>query len=441
MSWCQHLERIYSHQIPETISRHMKGYRKSIFDSGDIFLCRSSTYKEDIQLNKAIRQKLVRLIQDKANIFGIELLAWSVTNRGFFILVNKPELTALSDKEIISNNKKENSDARAKSLAVKQSRKKATSVQRGALGHKVTRKTFSLPAYIKSIKMDLVREWQAASPENKGKRFWGSRYKLAVVENTPSFLLDLMATVHAQPFKAGLCKSPKNCSTSSFGEACKSNVPMRKSLMNLMGVTSWEVAMKAHCIAIKQNENANISRYKYGSVEFRAKIRKKVAKAKVTVRQKLPQPHVYAKQRLKELKKFHQKYGHCLVPTIWIENPDLARWVRKQRQRQANGLMSRERYDELNALGFTWKYHADGSRASIALRPDQKNPGSTKHSIAWDENYQKLQAFHKMHGHCKVGRTDYPLSRWLYKQKSIYFSGKLNFERKAKLKKLKAFDF
>lgn len=59
-----------------------------------------------------------------------------------------------------------------------------------------------------------------------------------------------------------------------------------------------------------------------------------------------------------ELCQFHEKHGHCLVPTKYTENSALGRWISTQRAqakvwlRGGKSNMTKERYEKLCALNF-----------------------------------------------------------------------------------------
>uniref|UniRef100_A0A7S1ZYT4 Helicase-associated domain-containing protein n=1 Tax=Ditylum brightwellii TaxID=49249 RepID=A0A7S1ZYT4_9STRA len=66
---------------------------------------------------------------------------------------------------------------------------------------------------------------------------------------------------------------------------------------------------------------------------------------------------------LKHIKpKYKERHGHCLVPRS-SSNKRLARWVSRQRQQYwemkegKSSIMTAERVDMLNSLGFVWRLH------------------------------------------------------------------------------------
>ena len=52
---------------------------------------------------------------------------------------------------------------------------------------------------------------------------------------------------------------------------------------------------------------------------------------------------------------WNKRFGNCNVPQEWDENPLVGRWVAAQRRRHRVGRMSRERINRLNSLGFQWE--------------------------------------------------------------------------------------
>ena len=66
-------------------------------------------------------------------------------------------------------------------------------------------------------------------------------------------------------------------------------------------------------------------------------------------------------QRLEELEAYKSKHGHCLVPSTYPTNAQLATWVKCQRRQYklfAEGKTSnitQERIDQLNDMGFEWE--------------------------------------------------------------------------------------
>lgn len=88
-----------------------------------------------------------------------------------------------------------------------------------------------------------------------------------------------------------------------------------------------------------------------------------------------------------KLRAFKAKYGHCLVPHTFSEDPHLARWVKRQRRQYKlmiedsnKSTMTPSRVKLLNAEGFIWD----------------------SHNVVWKERYEQLLHYKQCHGHCRV---------------------------------------
>jgi hypothetical protein len=112
-------------------------------------------------------------------------------------------------------------------------------------------------------------------------------------------------------------------------------------------------------------------------------------------------------EKFRELVKYREAHGDCLVPHNCDTSRRLAKWVKRQRYqfklknegRHSN--LTRERQAALVNLGFVWE-----SRAAV-----------------WEERLQELLEFRHVHGHCDVPKTfpDNPqLSGWVECQPRQY---------------------
>jgi len=81
------------------------------------------------------------------------------------------------------------------------------------------------------------------------------------------------------------------------------------------------------------------------------------------------------------LRNYHSEHGNADVPNRWKEDGRLAAWVSKQRERRKKGIISDERIQRLDELGFTWQHRERGS---------------------WEDRYQELIEFKKKYGHCNA---------------------------------------
>lgn len=111
--------------------------------------------------------------------------------------------------------------------------------------------------------------------------------------------------------------------------------------------------------------------------------------------------------RLKEILKYREEHGHCLVPHTYTPNPQLARWVKRQRRQYKLMLdgkastMTQDRLDILNNINFIWD----------------------SHEAAWQEKLNDLNRFRNEHGNCLVPsnyKHNPQLATWVKCQRRQY---------------------
>lgn len=117
--------------------------------------------------------------------------------------------------------------------------------------------------------------------------------------------------------------------------------------------------------------------------------------------------------RYKELLSFHQLHGHAAVPHTYPTNPQLARWVKRQRRQfklrkdKRQSTMTTERLDLLTNVGFVWD----------------------SHDVNWREKLDGLEAYRREYGNCNVPSNfrDKKLATWVKcqrRQYKLYWDGK-----------------
>jgi Helicase associated domain len=188
--------------------------------------------------------------------------------------------------------------------------------------------------------------------------------------------------------------------------------------------------------------------------------------------------------RFQVLAAFKRQSGHCTVPRDYPEDPELARWLLKQRSRKAQGTLLPERLERLEALGVVWEPHhaiweerfqefaafmAQEKHGNVltvysenpqlatwlesqrqAKKTGRLSPECTRrleslgvawtpHDAKWERRFQELVAFKKRRGHCNIPAV-YPenpqLGRWLTVQRHLERRGALEADRAARLKAL-----
>ena len=179
---------------------------------------------------------------------------------------------------------------------------------------------------------------------------------------------------------------------------------------------------------------------------------------------------------LRALVSFKAREGHCLVPLPHKEdNIPLGKWVSYQRKQKK--ILSRERIDRLNELGFLWDHHTgiwtqlfsslvnfhkreghtlvphthveDGlmlgtwvgrqRKKKTSLTPNQVKQLDdlgfvwSPHDVQWEEFYELLLLFHARTGNCLVPQRykegGVKLGHWVSNQRMMKRTGKLSTER------------
>jgi len=128
-----------------------------------------------------------------------------------------------------------------------------------------------------------------------------------------------------------------------------------------------------------------------------------------TVRNDVTWDELY--QRLVAYKMEHKDTN---VPTKYIKDPQLGRWVHTQRTAYKKKKMMEVRKRHLVSIGFVWNTLSQGS-------------------VTWEETYQRLVAFKKEHKDTNVPRTyekDPKLGAWVNTQRTAYKGNKMTEERK-----------
>ena len=100
------------------------------------------------------------------------------------------------------------------------------------------------------------------------------------------------------------------------------------------------------------------------------------------------------------LKQFKQENGHCKVPRA---NKDLGIWVKDMRANFKKKILSQERLDKLNKIGFSW---------------GQGFPEPP----SWEDRFQELEKYHGTFGHVNIHVDPDPslqseLAKWVVEQR------------------------
>ncbi|KAL3926980.1 MAG: hypothetical protein SGBAC_013265 [Bacillariaceae sp.] len=135
--------------------------------------------------------------------------------------------------------------------------------------------------------------------------------------------------------------------------------------------------------------------------------------------------------RYAELLGFRKEHGHCLVPLRYQPNKALSNWVKRQRYQYRiksegkHSTLNDERQATLEKLGFVWD----------------------SHSSAWEERFQELSEFQKVHGHANVPKSykqSQQLAIWVKSQRRhfrLHCNGKASAMTEERIERLKSLGF
>eukprot|EP00804_Cyclotella_cryptica_P028722 CCRYP_008225-RA/>CCRYP_008225-RA protein AED:0.05 eAED:0.05 QI:205/1/1/1/1/1/4/428/534 len=141
---------------------------------------------------------------------------------------------------------------------------------------------------------------------------------------------------------------------------------------------------------------------------------------------------VFWQKQYDALVAYKTEHGDVKVPRLFSKNPKLGEWVTEQRRQlkaKLDGrpsMMTDERKEKLDAIGFVWK---------VRERAD------------WNDRYEQLLEFKKENGHCVVPQhytQNRALGKWVAKQREqyrFYHAGRHSFLTEERIDLLKSLGF
>lgn len=120
-----------------------------------------------------------------------------------------------------------------------------------------------------------------------------------------------------------------------------------------------------------------------------------------------------------KLLEYRMEHGHCNVPVGYKLDAALARWVALNRAVGRENRMDPERKEKLELIGFSWGFFRDKS--------------------LWEKQFDKLRAYKKKHGDCKVPRVyepDRSLGTWVKNQRYRHRNNMVKPEERRKLESI-----
>tara|TARA_Y100000591_G_scaffold332825_1_gene371763 strand:- start:59 stop:1048 length:990 start_codon:yes stop_codon:yes gene_type:complete len=124
------------------------------------------------------------------------------------------------------------------------------------------------------------------------------------------------------------------------------------------------------------------------------------------------QHNIKWENNLKKLEDFYKLYHHYNVPSKFVEDQQLAIWVKKQKTHINKNTMKKERLKILQDKGIVKSWSK--RKYSYSSTHLERNYYSNK----WKESFKKLKDFYEIHGHFNVpnDKVNRSLYFWTYKE-------------------------
>jgi hypothetical protein len=128
------------------------------------------------------------------------------------------------------------------------------------------------------------------------------------------------------------------------------NVPQRYTALPGLGVwvNNQRRLKKRKKLSRERTRRLNAAGFEWGGKSLRQDRRKNDWESKW-------------QEMFSQLATFKREFGHCGVPKRWRKNPELGKWVQRQRTIKQKRIIARERTVQLNEIGFQWKAKRKGS--------------------------------------------------------------------------------
>lgn len=142
-----------------------------------------------------------------------------------------------------------------------------------------------------------------------------------------------------------------------------------------------------------------------------------------------PKPvHTEWTHRFRELMDFEASNFHCRIPSYYLENPELGKWVQRVRdhyiyklihpqneelKKVFSKILSDAHIELLNSLGFAWTFYTCNEK----IKPPENS------SFEWKTKFLQLLSYKKLHGDVLVDNISpfhFELRQWTEKQIELF---------------------
>jgi hypothetical protein len=391
-----------------------------------VYQCQLGKLAEGLQLTSADREVVIELLKNVSPLYGFELYAFCVTPLAIECVIRsegrKPAMAEAVER-IEAYFGEDAADKSARGTKVGQKRLDG-----------IIKNAGDTAVWAKVIKMRLCARLAPRIPVTTS--VWASRYNCSVVEPTPELIVQACAEVDLR-VKWSQGKDPDKSAFCSFGAAALGDAHQRGIYRKILAARNWTSAAARYRKTLDHTERPprmgrKARKGTLGNLDLDKLVRTRKNKQRCQIG---TQEHYNdTRDHLREIKKFHKRFGHSRVPVDWDENPGTAAWVRRARQLKKRGKLPPHIVDALNRLDFPWVLPRGGANA-VGPGARDFDPRLSVHDANWQKFYLQLKELHATQGHFSI--PDDPklrrLAAWVTRQRHQYRTNALPEERRRRL--------
>jgi hypothetical protein len=379
----------------------------------------SNEIKEDLpNLTVNEQKKLETFLVEAAEFCQVEILAYSVYNRGYAVLIRIPAPLDISDTTLANLVERYFGDEKGK--AFKEALENPHSLQYKELAEKYRGKLFDLHEFVRLFAPRCARFYNRQ--HGRSGSMWRQRFKSYVLEENEEILTNAIAFIFTRPVFINAVKDPAECKTSSWAKALKGDQTFRQILQKIIKETNWRSAKRKISSLFEVWSTCSRKPF-YGSVHV-ALAEKYRQKHRLTPGKIKKRNQKWEKMYLK-LCQYVKDHGNFVLPRGSARHRDLKRWVGVQRTYMRRGKLSQEHMKALEKIDFPLRSSYDTTKRS---KVKMRSPGTP--SKVWIKKYKMLEDFYNRNGTLKPPyHGDRAVSIWISYLRNKYRKGKLSQEK------------
>jgi len=214
--------------------------------------CMSRIIERRHILGHAEKERFLTLMHKLAAFSGLQILAYTVLDNHFHVLLHVPERRELSEAEFLERLGQLHTPQEVEHIArqLEDFRRQGQTAAAQALMARFTYRMFDVSEFFKALKQRFSQFYNTR--EDRNGPLWEQRFKSVLVEGSEDALLTMAAYIELNPVRAGLVQDPKDYRWSSYGAAIGGDQDARNGLRRLIqivhggGRVSWGRAQRTY---------------------------------------------------------------------------------------------------------------------------------------------------------------------------------------------------